>query len=220
MKTLIKTETGKDARGNKYLTNVYQDFATMTPATNATSFVIAQEDGVFTLSETFTEEVPDPGGGGGGQIFPDIWSLDVSTVTEPLETNPYFKKGINATVMGQWAAWKMGRDTGYPDGFPQNSSNPVLLALLERFNRGETDYLSPRCVLKHQKVYTVPPSLAGVGFASGEPTGNPFDFPTTVDFLMTGATAVQEGSTVRVTFEWLVSKPGKWDNLVYTPTAP
>jgi hypothetical protein len=215
MKTLTKTETGKDARGNKYLTNVYQDFAEMIPTAGVTSYTLTQEDGVYTLTETFTEEVPDPGGGGGGQTYPDIWSLDVSTITEPLETNPYFKNGINAEIMGQWAAWKMGRDTGYPDGFPQNSGNQALEELLTRFNRGETDYLSPRCVLKHQKVYTVPPALSGVGFASGDPSGNPFSFPSNVNFLMTGATAVQEGGTFRVTFEWLVSKPGKWDTLVY-----
>jgi hypothetical protein len=222
MSTLIRTETGKDARGNKYLTNVYQDFASMTPDAAATSFTLTQEDGVYTLTETFTEEVPDPGGGGGGQVFPDIWSLDVSTTTEPIETNPYFKDNISAQEMGYWAAWKAGKEptveggpVTYPIEFPAGSSNPVVGELYARFNRGETDYLAPRCVVKHQKVYLVPPSLYGVGYATNDIAGNPFDFPEDVNFLMTGATAVQEGSTFRVTFEWLVSKPGGWDVLIY-----
>jgi hypothetical protein len=222
MKTLTRTETGKDARGNKYLTNVYQDFAEILPTAGVTSYTLTQEDGVYTLTETFTEEVPDPGGGGGGQTYPDIWSLDVSTITEPMESNSYFKNGMSLQQMSWWAAWKMGRDAEggkvYPiDGFPGTgpSTNAVVQALYERFNRGETDYLSPRCVLKHQKVYMVPPALNGVGFASGEPAGNPFSFPSDVNFLMTGATAVQEGGTYRVTFEWLVSKPNKWDVLIY-----
>jgi hypothetical protein len=221
MSTLIRTETGKDARGNKYLTNVYQDFASMTPDTGATSYTLTQEDGVYTLTETFTEEVPDPGGGGGGQVYPDIWSLDVSTTTEPIETNPYFKEGMTAQQMSQWAAWKAGKEPGdntYPnDGFPGTgpSTNQVVQALYERFNRGETDYLAPRCVVKHQKVYMVPPALGGVGFAVNDIAGNPFNFPNDVNFLATGATAVQEGSTFRVTLEWLVSKPNKWDVLIY-----
>jgi hypothetical protein len=222
MSTLIRTETGKDARGNKYLTNVYQDFASMTPDASATSFTLTQEDGVYTLTETFTEEVPDPGGGGGGQVYPDIWSLDVSTTTEPMESNPYFKNGMTLQQMSWWAAWKAGRDAEdgkiYPtDGFPGTgpSTNAVVQALYERFNRGETDYLAPRCVVKHQKVYLVPPSLGGVGFAVNDIAGNPFNFPNDVNFLATGATAVQEGSTFRVTLEWLVSKPNKWDVLIY-----
>jgi hypothetical protein len=218
MKTLTKTETGRDARGNKYLTKVYQDFAEMIPSASATSWTLTQEDGVYTLTETFTEEVPDPGGGGGGVTYPDIWSLDVSTITEPIETNPYFKNGMAGLAMAQWSAWKLGREPGtntYPSGFPANSENPVVQEIYARFNQGETDYLSPRCVLKHQKVYVTPPALTGVGYAGGDPDGNPFSFPSDVNFLLTGATAVQEGGTFRVTFEWLVSKPGKWDVLIY-----
>jgi hypothetical protein len=225
MSTLIRTETGKDARGNKYLTNVYQDFASITPNASATSYTLTQEDGLYTLTETYTEEIPDPSGGGGGQVFPDIWSLDVSTTTEPMESNSYFKNGMTGQEFGWWAAWKAGREPGpntYPAdgpnaGFPASSSNSVVQALYHRFNRGETDYLAPRCVVKHQKVYTVPPSLSGVGFAVTDITGNPFSFPTNVNFLETGATAVQEGSTFRVTLEWLVSKPNKWDALIYGP---
>jgi hypothetical protein len=216
MSTLVRTETGRDARGNKFLTNVYESFTTITPDTAASSWTLTQADGVFTLTETYTEQVPDPGGGGGGgTTFPDIWSLDVSTISDPIETNEYFKNGMSGLEMSQWTAWKQGRDTGYPDGFPQNSTNNVLQQLLLRFNRGETDYLTPRLVLKHQKVYSVPPSFDGVGYATSEPAGNPFTFRTDVNFLLTGATAVQEGANYRVTLEWLTSSPGNWDPYIY-----
>jgi hypothetical protein len=220
MTTLTKVETGRDARGNLYQTKVWQAFAEITPNTAATSYTLTQEDGVFTLTETFTENVPDPGGG--GSSFPDIWSLDVSTITEPLETNSYFRDGLTGQQMGWWNAWKMGRDAEggkiYPiDGFPGSgpSTSSVVQALYERFNRGETDYLSPRVVVKLQRVYTVPPNLNGTGFAMGKPAGCPFTFRSDVNFLQTGATAVTEGGLYRVTLEWLVSKPGNWDVLVY-----
>lgn len=218
MKTLTRIETGKDARGNKYQTSTYQDFAEMTPTSGVASWTLTQEDGVYTLIETITEEVPDPGGGG-GNVFPDIWSLDVSTVSEPIETNLYFKAGLSAQEMGWWTQWKAGKDPGsstYPnDGFPKSSSNQVVQQLLLRFNRGEIEYLTPRIVLKHQKVYSVPPTLTGVGFATNDVSGNPFTFSNEVNFLMTGATSVQEGSLYRVTREWLTSRPGKWDTLLY-----
>jgi len=220
MSTLVRTELGRDQRGNKFQTNVYESFTTMTPDSGASSWSLTQADGVFTLTETYTEQVPDPGGGGGGTTFPDIWSLDVSTITDPIETFILFKLNISAQEMGYWTQWKAGREPGsttYPSGFPGNSTNPYLQQMLLRFNRGETDFLTPRIVVKHQKVYTVPPGLGGVGFATNDISGSPFTFSSQVNFLLTGATCVQEGANYRVTQEWLTSKPGKWDSYIYGP---
>jgi hypothetical protein len=214
MKILTRIETGKDARGNKYQTKTYQDFAEIVPTAGVTSWTLTHEDAVYTLTETITEQVPDPGGGSGSTVYPDIWSLDISTVTEPIETAEYFRTGMNAAEMANWMKWKQGREDATD---PSTSSNEVVKKLYERFNRGEVEYLTPRIVLKYQKVYQVPPELTGVGFATNTINGNPFDFASTVNFLMTGATAVQEGGTFRVTQEWLTSRPGKWDNLLYGP---
>ena len=220
MSTLVRTETGRDSRGNKFLTNTYEDFAQMTPDASASSWSLSQQDGVWRLEETYTEQVPDPGGGGGATTFPDIWSLDISTVTEPIETFLLFRNGLSAQEMGWWNQWKAGKDPGsetYPSGWPISSSNGYVQALLLRFNRGEVDYLTPRIVLKHQKVYSAPPSLEGVGYATNTVAGNPFNFASTVNFLFTGATSVQEGANYRVTREWLTSRPGKWDSYIYGP---
>jgi hypothetical protein len=220
MSTLVRTELGRDQRGNKFQTNVSESFETMTPDPGASSWTLTQVDGVFTLTETYTEQVPDPGGGGGGTTFPDIWSLDVSTITDPIETFILFKANISAQEMGYWAQWKAGREPGaitYPSGFPGNSTNPYLQQMLLRFNRGETDFLTPRIIVKHQKVYAVPPMLGGVGFATNDIAGSPFEFSNQVNFLLTGATCVQEGANYRVTQEWLTSKPGKWDSYIYGP---
>jgi hypothetical protein len=216
MSTLVRTETGRDARGNKYLTNVSESFTTMIPDSGASNWSLTQSDGVFTLTETYTEQVPDPGGGGGGGVtFPDIWSLDVSTISEPLETFLLFRPPfISDENMAKWTAWKQGRE-GAPD--PRTLGSQYILRLYERFNRGETDYLTPRIVLKHQKVYAAPPSFAAVGKATNTVLGNPFTFNTNVNFLMTGATAVSEGANYRVSMEWLTSRPGGWDSYVYGP---
>jgi hypothetical protein len=219
MSTLVRTEQGRDQRGNKYQTNVTESFTTITPDTAASSWSLTQADGVFTLTETYTEQVPDPGGGG-GTTYPDIWSLDISTITEPIETFILFKANISAQEMGYWAQWKAGRDPGpttYPSGFPISSTNAYLQQMLLRFNRGETDFLTPRIVVKFQKVYTTPPQLGGVGYATNTIQGCPFDFSNQVNFLSTGATCVQEGTKYRVTQEWLTSKPGKWDSYIYGP---
>lgn len=211
MKTLTRLEKGRDARGNSYQTSTFQDFSEMTLSAGVTSWSQTQEDGVFTLTETINEQVPDPGGGG-GTTFPDIWSLDISTVSEPIETNLYFRNGMSLTEMSNWTKWKQGRSDATD---PATSTNSVVKNLLERFNRGETDFLTPRIVLKHQKVYQTPPALTGVGLAVNDVAGNPFNFSSSVNFLMTGATSVQEGKTFRVTMEWLTSRPGKWDSLIY-----
>lgn len=219
MSTLTRTELSRDARGNKTQTDVYESFAPMTPSTSASSWSITQEDGKYTLTEVYTEQVPDPGGGG-GTTYPDIWSLDIQTVSEPIETFILFRNGISATEMGYWTQWKAGKEPGpdtYPSGFPGNSSNGYVQQLLARFNRGETDYMTPRITLKHQKVYSSPPSLTGVGYATDTVSGNPFDFASTVNFLFVGATCVQEGTNYRVTREWLTSRPGKWDSYIYGP---
>jgi hypothetical protein len=213
MSTLVRTEVGRDQRGNKFQTNVSESFTTMTPDTAASSWTLTQADGIFTLTETYTEQVPDPGGGGGGgTTFPDIWSLDLSTVTEPIETHPRFQSpAISDELMRRWTQWKIDRN-----GNPTTWGNERITALYIRFNRGTTDYLSPRIVLKLQKVFSSPPAdLARVGYAFGKPTGCPFDFSTSVNFLFTGATCMQEGSNYRVTAEWLTSKPGGWDALLY-----
>jgi hypothetical protein len=214
MSTLVRTEVGRDQRGNKFQTNVSESFTTMVPDTAASSWTLTQADGIFTLTETYTEQVPDPGGGGGGggTTFPDIWSLDLSTVTEPIETHPRFQSpAISDELMRRWTQWKIDRI-----GNPTTWGNERITALYIRFNRGTTDYLSPRIVLKLQKVFSSPPAdLARVGYAFGKPTGCPFDFSTSVNFLFTGATCVQEGTNYRVTAEWLTSKPGGWDALLY-----
>jgi hypothetical protein len=212
MSTLVRTELGRDQRGNKFQTNVYESFTTMTPDTAASSWTLTQADGIFTLTETYTEQVPDPGGGGSGTTFPDIWSLDLSTVTEPIETHPRFRsQNISDDLMRRWKQWKIDRI-----GSPSTWGNEYITALYIRFNREATDYLSPRIVLRHQKVYSSPPAgLSTVGLAYDTVTGNPFDFSPLVNFLFTGATCVQEGSNYRVTAEWLTSKPGGWDALLY-----
>ena len=215
MSTLVRTETGRDQRGNKFQTNVYESFTSILPSANASSWSLTHADAVFTLTETFTEQVPDPGGGGGGAGFPDIWSLDITTSSEPIETNKVFRDGLSASEMAEWTAWKQGRDGDYADGFPASSGNASVQALFARFNRGETDYLAPRIVLKLQKVYVTPPSLGGVGYAQGTPSGCPFTVPTGTNWLFTGATSVTEGGKYRVTQEWMSSSNGPWDSYIY-----
>lgn len=220
MSVLTRVEVGRDSRGNKFQTNVTESFEEIVPSENASSWTLTLSDGVYTLTETFTEQVPnpDPGGGGGGTtVYPDIWSLDISTVTEPIETHPRFQSpNISDELMRRWTQWKIDRI-----GNPSTWGNSRVTDLYIRFNRGTTDYLSPRIVLKFQKVYSSPPTnLDTVGLAFDTISNNPFTFSTAVNFLFTGATCVQEGVNYRVTKEWLTSRPGKWDALLYNINAP
>jgi len=221
MGTLVKETFSKDARGFVSTEQVLEAFdGHITPDSGARSWVQSVSDGKYTLTQTFTDEIPnpDPGGGGPPQVFPDTWSIEVSTASEPIENHPIFAT-VSAAEWKQVSKWKRNPNdpTLEPPGWTPASAGPTGAKFEALFNRGNTTFLSPRIVFKHTYTATAPPSLGDVGkisfpsFASG--IG-----PAGVNYILTGASCVSEGANYKVSLEWLGSALGGWDPDLYYGT--
>jgi hypothetical protein len=221
MATLVKETYSKDSRGFVSTEQVYEAFdGHIAPDSGARSWVQSVSDGKYTLTQTFTDEIPnpDPGGGGPPQVFPDTWSIEVSTSSEPIENHPIFAT-VSAAEWAQVSKWKRNPNdsTLEPPGWTPASAGPTGAKFEQLFNRGNTTFLSPRIVFKHTYTATSPPNLGDVGqisfpsFASG--IG-----PAGVNYILTGATCVSEGSNYKVSLEWLGSALGGWDPDLYYGT--
>lgn len=214
MATLVKQTFTKDSKGFVSTENVYEAFdAHISPTEGARSWTQSVSDGKYSLTETFTDEIPnpDPGGGGPPNVFPDTWSIEVSTSAEPIETHPIFA----SVTTEQWAQvrlWKNGAPN--PAGWTPGSVGPTGAKYQALIDRGQTTYLSPRIVVKHTYTNTEIPNLSQVGrlnfpsFIEGKG-------PAGVDYILTGATAVKEGPNYKVALEWLGSAFGGWDPVLY-----
>ena len=219
MATLVKETYSKDSRGFVSTERVYEAFdGHITPDGAARSWVQSVNDGKYTLTQTFTDEIPnpDPGGGGPPTVFPNTWSIEVSTSAEPIETHPIF-----ATVSdAEWvkvSKWKRNPNDSTLDGWTPASAGETGAKFQSLFNRGNTTFLAPRIVIKHTYTSTSVPDLGQVGkinfpsFASG--IG-----PAGVNYILTGATCVQEGTYYKIALEWLGSSLGGWDQMLYYGT--
>ena len=204
--TLVKKTISRDARGNVTTEEVWESFTEMTPSSNARTYSQSQNDAVYQLTQTFIDEVPDPGGG--SPVYPDTWSCEVSTAAEPIENHPIFAS-VTALEWEKVRKWKNGVEGWTPS--QAGATGAKYQALIDK---GTTTFLSPRVVIKHSFVSGTKPDLTTIGkrqfpsFASGMT-------PAGVDFIVTGATCTQEGNRYRVTYEWLGSALGGWDPNLY-----
>lgn len=209
MATLNKLTVSKDARGSITTEKIWQDFSDITPSSDARAWSITQSDGVYSLTETFfdpTGEEP-----GGVPTFPETWSCEVSTAAEPIESHPKFSSFSDS----DWAKYRKWRN-GAPD---PSDWTPAQMgangAVLQAFvNKEITTYLAPKIVIKHTFVSTSKPDLAKIGkldypsFASNMA-------PAGVNFILTGASCVQEGPNYKMSYEWLGSALGGWSTFLY-----
>jgi hypothetical protein len=206
--TLVKKTVSRDARGNVTTEEVWESFTPITANTNAKSYSQQQADGVYQLTQTFIDEIPDPGGG--PNVYPDVWSCEVSTSAEPIENHPIFSS-VSAAEWDKVRKWKNGVDLDIWTPAQQGPTGAKYQALI---NKGTTTFLSPRIVIKHSFVSQEKPDLEKIGkvnfpsFASGMS-------PAGIDYIVTGATCTTEGNRYRITYEWLGSALGGWDKDLY-----
>jgi hypothetical protein len=206
MATLVKKTISRDARGNVTTEEVYEAFSEMTPSAAARSYSQSQVDAVWQLTQVFINEVDPPGGG--TPAYPDTWSCEVSTCAEPIENNGIFST-VSASEWEKVRDWKNGVKPWQP-----KDQGPTGAKYQDLINKGTTTYLSPRIVIKHSFVSSDKPDLTKIGkrnfpsFASGMT-------PEGVNFIITGATCTQEGNGYRITYEWLGSTLGGWDQDLY-----
>jgi hypothetical protein len=174
----------RDADGVYRATLVRNSFEDFEPSDTCISYRKSINDAVYSISEEYI----DAGGEG-------IWSVDVSTSTEPIETHQYFSS-IPELEKRNWSLWK--RDPKHPQLQPAGwdplmSEYEGIQTLYYWWQRDVTTYLAPRIVARWTVVENHPPLVSGVGqIASGWHTPLT-DVPSDVNFLLGSATGRQQG---------------------------
>jgi hypothetical protein len=217
MAILTKKTQSRDARNYLVTEEIWEAFdGEITPASDARTWSQSHTEGKWQLTQTFTNEVPnpDPGGGGPPQVYPDTWSIEVSTAAEPIESHPNFS-GFSAQDWANIRIWKANpKDDSLNGWHPGIVPGTFGAAYEELINKNVQTFLAPKIVIKHTYFSPTTPNLGNIGkinypsFAQG--IG-----PEGVDYILTGASAVQSGSGYRVAEEWLGSARGGWIPFVY-----
>ena len=203
MATETQIEVSKDPTGLVTRTTTKQAFEWEDPSADARSYRVTQADGVVTIVEEFFDEE-----------MPAVYSLDVSTTQEPVESHPYFST-LTTKNKQDWSIWKQSPNNPDLNGWtPADETGEVFSTLYALWTKGITTYLAPRTVIKHTTLESEAPSTAAVGIISE--TGYSGDTGE-VNFILTGLSAQQEGIKWRVTREYLSSARGSsWEAVLYT----
>ena len=210
MNTLVSYTNEKDANGNITLTEVREALdVAPSPSGAATTWKVTrnQNDGRWTLTQTFLK-----GGGGtdGGvaPVFDEVWSFDVSTSEEPLESHPLVK---GSGELDKWAKWKQDPTDATNKAWAAkvSSMDVPIQKLYEAWKMGQTSYRAPRIVVRRTVMESGPPNMENVGKINF-PAKAQGHTPSGVNFILTGASSVQSGTFWRNTYEWLGSDKNGW----------
>lgn len=206
MATTTQIEVSRDPTGLVTRTETKQSFTWENPAADCRSYRVNQVDGVVTIVEEFFDTMPV------------VYSLDVSSTSEPMESHPYYS-GLDPTERKNWANWKANPNLTPNDSLtpstwtPAENGSPTIQSLYYFWQQGITTYFAPRIVVKASSLEDAPPDATAVGKISA--TGYGGDVGS-VNFILLGLSAQQEGEKFRVTREYLASPHGTvWDPAIY-----
>jgi hypothetical protein len=207
MATETQVEVSKDPTGLVTRTLTKQTLSGWEdPSDDARSYRVTQTDGVVTIVEEYFDTMPP------------VYSIDVSTTQEPIESHPKFAE-LPADIRQKWGKWKQNSTdpTLIVNGVawnPVTETNTLFQKIYAYFNQGVTAYFAPRIVVKHSTLEDSAPAANDVGIISS--TGYPGNTGP-VNFILTGLSGQQEGNKWRVTREYLGSARGNnWDAYLYT----
>jgi hypothetical protein len=226
--TLVKTEIVFNTRDNsKTTTSTYESFDGFgTEVDGKSNRKYSQENGVYRYSGDvieYFEGVGQTSGGGSG----DIYSVDISTGSEPIETHPRFAQ-VSPQFWRLWEIWKQDKTNdllktanliseyqsrvtnGYWD--PVKLDQEPVVSLVTLWQRGTREYLAPKVVSRHQ-TSGAPSNLSRVGKIDSPP----YTAGVNREWLFTGASSrynVATG-TFETTYEWLASGPKGWEDYIY-----
>jgi hypothetical protein len=228
--TLVKTEIVYNTRDNsKTTTSTYESFDGYgTEVDGKANRKFSHENGVYRYSGEDVEYFEGVGQSSGGGTS-DIYSVEISTGSEPIETHPNFS-GISSEFWKLWEIWKSDKTNdllktanlpsgqqpfvtkGYWDPFAVTGSSEAQL--VTKWSEGIREYLSPKTVSRYQ-TSGAPTNLSQVGNIDTPA----YSFGITGrNWLFTGASSrfnVATG-TYETTYEWLASGPKQWDTELYT----
>ena len=228
--TLVKTEIAYNTRDNsKTTTQTYESFDGYGSEVNdMANRKFSHENGVYRYSGDVVEYFVGTGQSSGSGGSSDIYSIEISTSTEPIETHPLFAP-ISSDFWKYWEIWKADKTSdllktaNLPEGYKpfvtsgywdpaKFTLNPINV-LVAKWMKGVREYFVPRMVSRHQ-TSGAPTTLSNVGkidtpaYAFGI-TGR--------NWLFTGASSRFNVATgiYETTYEWLASGPKLWDDDLY-----
>jgi hypothetical protein len=227
--TLVKTEIVYNTRDNsKTTTETYESFDGYgTEVDGKANRKYSHENGVYRYSGDTIEYFEGTGQTSGGGAS-DIYSVEISTGSEPIETHPLFA-GISSEFWKLWEIWKSDKSNdllktaNLPSGQQTNVTkgywDPFTITggdeqkLIAKWSAGIREYLAPKVVSRHQ-TSGAPTNLSAVGkidtpaYTAGVSNRN---------WLFTGASSRYNPSTAtfETTYEWLASGPKQWDTDLY-----
>jgi hypothetical protein len=202
MATETQIEVSRDPTGLVTRTVTKQAFAWENPDAHCRSYRVNQNDGVVTIVEEFFDTM-DP-----------VYQLDVSTTTEPIESHRHFAS-LDPTDRSNWRRWVTNSQDPVLNGWdPAQSGSELIQFLYYLWQRSITSYFAPRIVVKCTTLEDSAPNAEHVGIISETGySGN----TGSVNFLLVGLSAQQEGTKFRVTREYLGSANGTvWESTIYT----
>ena len=200
---LTKSETSTDSKGRAITTETWEAFdgAPSAPS-GAANIKRTHTDGKHTL--TFDNTPTDSTG--------EEYSVEGSMSQEPIETHEKFKN-ISAADWKKWNLWKNNTKDEALEGWKPDTGAMADLAAL--YEKGVTDYLVPRAVVRITRSEGSSPRLSKLGkiyAPSGAPT-----LPSGANWMLTGASgARQEGGKWSNTYEYMSSGPAGWNSAIYS----
>jgi len=200
---LTKSETSTDSKGRAITTETWEAFdgAPSAPS-GASNIKRTHTEGKHTL--TFDNTPTDSTG--------EEYSVEGSMSQEPIETHEKFKN-ISAADWKKWNLWKNNTKDEALEGWKPDTGAMADLAAL--YEKGVTDYLVPRAVVRITRSEGSSPRLSKLGKIDA-PSGAP-TLPSGANWMLTGASgARQEGGKWSNTYEYMSSGPAGWNSEIYS----
>ena len=202
---LTKSETSTDSKGRTITTETWEAFDGPPSApSGASNIKRTHTDGKHTL--VFDNTPADTTG--------DEYSVEGSMSQEPIETHEKFKE-IGAGDWKKWNLWKNNpNDEGLYGWKPGEQSGPMA-TLAALYEKGVTDYLVPRAVVRITRLEGSSPRLSKLGKIDA-PSGAP-TLPSGANWMLTGASGTrQEGGKWSNSYEYMSSGPTGWNSEIYS----
>ena len=200
---LTKSESSTDSKGRAITTETWEAFDGPPSApSGAANIKRTHTDGKHTL--TFDNTPTDNAG--------EEYSVEGSMSQEPIETHEKFKN-ISAADWKKWNLWKNNTKDEALEGWKPDTGAMADLAAL--YEKGVTDYLVPRAVVRITRSEGSSPRLSKLGKIDA-PSGAP-TLPSGANWMLTGASgAKQEGGKWSNTYEYMSSGPAGWNSEIYS----
>lgn len=144
----------------------------------------------------------------------DEYSVEGSMSQEPIETHEKFKD-IGAEDWKKWTLWKTNPHDELLAGWKPHEQTGSMATLAALYDKGVSDYLVPRAVVRITRTESGSPRLSRLGKID-TPTGAP-TLPSGANWMLTGASGnrSQDGKWSN-SYEYMSSGPAGWNTEVYT----